>query len=52
MLLTWLGRPEQEARIERAVQRCLLSDRVTPELGGKLTTSQVGDAVVAALQAT
>ncbi len=50
MLTTWLGRPELEQRIELAVRECLQADRVTPELGGSLSTSQVGDAVVKALR--
>ena len=51
MMLNWLGKPEEEARIEAAVMACLQADKVTPELGGTLSTSQVGDAVVEALQA-
>ncbi len=51
MLMTWLGRPQVEQRIEQAVQRCLEQDLVTPELGGTLSTSQVGDAIVRELSA-
>ena len=49
MMLNFLGRPEQEVRIQEAVKGCLLADQVTPELGGKLTTSAVGDAVLSRL---
>jgi len=49
MLLSWLGHPELEQQLELAVRHCLQKDLVTPELGGTLTTSQVGDAVIAAL---
>jgi 3-isopropylmalate dehydrogenase len=49
MMMTWLGRPELETRIERAVRQCLEADLITPELGGTLSTGEVGDAVVAAL---
>jgi isocitrate/isopropylmalate dehydrogenase len=49
MLLSWLGHPELEKRLELAVRHCLDNDLVTPELGGTLTTSQVGDALIAAL---
>jgi len=49
MMLNWLGRPEDEARVEAAVQACLQADKVTPELGGTLSTAQVGDEVVALL---
>jgi len=49
MMLGWLGHPELEARVEAAVRACLEADQVTPELGGTLSTSAVGDAVIAAL---
>ena len=48
-LLSHLGRPELEARIAEAVRGALLADEVTPELGGALSTSAVGDAVLARL---
>ena len=46
MMLTFLGRPELEARIRQAVRACLEADRVTPELGGRLSTAEVGLAVL------
>jgi 3-isopropylmalate dehydrogenase len=46
MMLGHLGRPEHQVRIESAVKACLLADQVTPELGGTLTTRQVGDAIL------
>lgn len=49
MMLTYLGYPELERDIQRAVQGALLADEVTPELGGTLTTSQVTDAVLGRL---
>ncbi len=49
MMVGYLGHPDLEDRIEQAVRACLVAGRVTPELGGDLTTSQVGDAVVAHL---
>jgi 3-isopropylmalate dehydrogenase len=49
MLLNHLGKPALEARIQQAVQACLLEDLVTPELGGTLSTSEVTDAVLARL---
>jgi 3-isopropylmalate dehydrogenase len=48
MLEHGLGRPEEAATLERAVERALQSTR-TPDLGGRATTSEVSDAVVAAL---
>jgi 3-isopropylmalate dehydrogenase len=49
MMLNHLGRPEDEKRIQAAVQACLLADEVTPELGGSLTTAQVTDALLSRL---
>jgi isocitrate/isopropylmalate dehydrogenase len=49
MMLNFLGRTEEEQRILAAVEGCLLADEVTPELGGTLTTTQVGDAILARL---
>jgi len=50
MMLSWLGRPDLEARIEDAVSSCLKDDLVTPELGGELSTAAVGDALVEHLE--
>lgn len=49
MMLDFLGRPEDANRVEQTVKAVLLADEVTPELGGTLTTEQVGDAVLARL---
>ena len=49
MMLEYLGRPDAHTRIQGAVQACLLADQVTPELGGTLSTSAVGDAILARL---
>lgn len=49
MMLGHLGYTAEEARVQAAVQGCLLDDQVTPELGGTLTTTQVADAVLARL---
>ena len=46
MMLAWLGYPELERRVEDAVRACPSSGRVTPELGGTLSTAEVGDAVI------
>jgi 3-isopropylmalate dehydrogenase len=46
MMMGHLGRPALQARIEAAVQACLLADQVTPELGGTLSTREVGDALL------
>jgi len=46
MLLSWLGQNKLESQIEHAVGACLHADKVTAELGGNLSTSEVGDAVL------
>ena len=51
MMLGRLGRPALEQQINAAVQQCLLADEVTAELGGTLSTSAVGDAVLRRLGA-
>jgi 3-isopropylmalate dehydrogenase len=50
MMLAYLGRPQDEKRIQDAVQRCLLAGKVTRELGGTLTTAEAGSAVLEALR--
>lgn len=50
MLLDHLELASAGDRIRRAVQRTLLAGHKTPDLGGKLTTRQMGDAVLAALE--
>jgi 3-isopropylmalate dehydrogenase len=50
MALRWsLGRPELADRLYAAVNRALESGARTADIGGKLTTSEMGDAVIAAL---
>jgi len=49
MMLEYLGFVEDAAAVNAAVAACLINDQITPELGGKLSTSQVGDAVLARL---
>jgi 3-isopropylmalate dehydrogenase len=49
MMLEYLGFPEDHLRIQAAVQACLAADQITPELGGTLSTRQVGDAVLSRL---
>ena len=46
MMFNHLGRPDFEQRISDAVRSCLEHNEVTPELGGTLSTSEVGDAVL------
>ena len=49
MMLEYLGFADDAARVNAAVSECLINDQITPELGGKLSTSEVGDAVLARL---
>ncbi|MGH9719838.1 MAG: isocitrate/isopropylmalate dehydrogenase family protein [Bryobacteraceae bacterium] len=53
MMLEWLDTPETvegAARIRRSVELvCQDRHNATPDLGGKFTTSQMGDTVIAAL---
>jgi 3-isopropylmalate dehydrogenase len=51
MMLTHLGHPALEARIQDAVRATLRDGTVTSELGGSATTAEVTDAVLRALQA-
>ena len=49
MMLEYLGHTEDAIRINAAVAACLTNDLITPELGGSLSTKEVGDAVLARL---
>ena len=52
-LLDHLGQPKAGAAIFAAVAKVLKDRKVqTPDLGGKATTSEIGDAVLAALANT
>lgn len=51
LLLDHLGQPKAAAALHSAVAKVLKDRKVmTPDLGGKATTSQIGDAVLAALE--
>lgn len=49
LMLEHLGRKDAAARITEAVRRCLEDGMVTRELGGTLSTTACGDAVLARL---
>jgi 3-isopropylmalate dehydrogenase len=49
MMLEYLGFADDAARVNAAVADCLINDLITPELGGSLSTSEVGDALLARL---
>ena len=51
LLLAEIGHAEAAAAIEKAIQDVLASGQVTNDLGGNLTTSQVGDVLSAAVRA-
>ena len=46
MMFNYLGRPDLEDRIAKAVENALANGKVTPELGGELSTSEVGDEIL------
>ena len=49
LLLAHVGRADLEKRVERAVAACLAAGETTRDLGGRLSTAEAGDAVVARL---
>lgn len=49
LMLRHLGEGEAASRIEQAVDRCLAAGQTTYDLGGTLGTSQMADALIAAL---
>jgi len=51
MLMTHLGYPEEEARIEALCARAIAEDKCTKDVGGTLGTSAVGDWFLQALSA-
>jgi 3-isopropylmalate dehydrogenase len=50
MLRSSLGMPEEADRIERAIDKVLNDGHRTPDLGGKVTTSEMGDHVCRAFE--
>ena len=51
LMLDYLGHAEAAAEVERAVAQTLREGQTTPDLGGNLTTSEVGDVVARAIGA-
>src|SRR5690606_23119490 len=51
MFNTSLGMPEQGARIEKAIDRVLSDGHRTKDLGGNLTTEEMGTLICRALEA-
>lgn len=49
MMLEWLQLPQAAAAIRRAVEQTLAAGAKTPDLGGKLSTREMGDRVLANL---
>jgi homoisocitrate dehydrogenase len=50
MLLDYLGESHHANALRQVVETCIASGRTTPDLGGELTTSQMTNAVIAALE--
>jgi tartrate dehydrogenase/decarboxylase/D-malate dehydrogenase len=46
MMLEWLGLPEAATAVRRAVEAALAQGAATSDLGGRLTTSQMTDAII------
>jgi 3-isopropylmalate dehydrogenase len=51
LMLDYLGHAEAAAELERVVSQSLRDGQTTPDLGGSLTTAQVGDLVARAVAA-
>jgi tartrate dehydrogenase/decarboxylase/D-malate dehydrogenase len=51
LLLDHLGLAAEAARVLRAIEQSTAAGQVTPDLGGRLTTREVGDAILAHLVA-
>jgi tartrate dehydrogenase/decarboxylase/D-malate dehydrogenase len=51
MMLDWLGEEPAAAAVRRAVERTLALGHLTPDMGGRLTTSQLTTALVERLEA-
>jgi 3-isopropylmalate dehydrogenase len=51
MMLEYLGHTEAAQAVEQAVARSLREGQTTPDLGGSLTTSQVGDLLARGVEA-
>jgi len=50
LMLEWLGLPEQAQRLDRALTRVYAEGKVrTTDLGGKASTGEFTDAVIAGL---
>ncbi|GIV63819.1 MAG: 3-isopropylmalate dehydrogenase [Bellilinea sp.] len=50
LMLEHLGEADWAARLESAIRRVIRTGRVTPDLGGNLSTLQTAEAVIQALQ--
>ena len=50
MMLDWLGEPRAAERLRTAVERALGAGNLTPDLGGRLTTSEMTQAIVHRLE--
>ncbi len=50
MMLDWLEEPRAAQRMRTAVERCIATGYRTPDLGGKLSTGEMTDRVIAGLE--
>ena len=51
LMLEHLGLPDEASAVMRAIEATTAAGQLTPDLGGTCTTRQVGDAILAALDA-
>ena len=51
LLLEWIGHPQAAARVRGAVEQTLAAGLGTPDLGGKLSTRELGDEIVGRIAA-
>jgi 3-isopropylmalate dehydrogenase len=49
LMLDWLDLPQAAGRIRRAVETALAEGAKTPDLGGRLTTREMGDRIAGRL---
>jgi len=50
MMLEWLGETNAAGQVRGAVERAIAAGHRTPDLGGKLTTTQMAEQVIQALE--
>jgi len=52
MMLNHLGETKSASHLQKALETCISNDRVTPDMGGSLTTEEVTREVIQHLKTT